>query len=169
MNPITLLTFIFYLIGMLIIGLIMYRRTQDLSDYVLGGRKLGPAVAALSAGASDMSGWLLLGLPGAIYASGFGEAWMAIGLAIGAYLNWQFVAKRLRVYTEVSNNAITVPDFLGNRFKDNTNILRVVSALVILIFFTFYTSSGMVAGRSEEHTSELQSRGHLVCRILLEK
>jgi len=146
MNPITLLTFIFYLIGMLIIGLIMYRRTQDLSDYVLGGRKLGPAVAALSAGASDMSGWLLLGLPGAIYASGFGEAWMAIGLAIGAYLNWQFVAKRLRVYTEVSNNAITVPDFLGNRFKDNTNILRVVSALVILIFFTFYTSSGMVAG-----------------------
>src|SRR5690625_1382207 len=146
MNPITLLTFIFYLIGMLIIGLIMYRRTQDLSDYVLGGRKLGPAVAALSAGASDMSGWLLLGLPGAIYASGFGEAWMAIGLAIGAYLNWKFVAKRLRVYTEVSNNAITVPDFLGNRFKDNTNILRVVSALVILIFFTFYTSSGMVAG-----------------------
>lgn len=146
MNMLTLLTFIVYLIGMLVIGVIMYRRTHDLSDYVLGGRQLGPAVAALSAGASDMSGWLILGLPGAIYASGFGEAWMAIGLTIGAYLNWQFIAKRLRIYTEVSNNAITIPDYLGNRFKDNSNILRVVSAIVILLFFTFYTSSGMVAG-----------------------
>jgi sodium/proline symporter len=135
-----------YLVLMLAIGLIMYWRTNDLSDYVLGGRKLGPGVAALSAGASDMSGWLLLGLPGAIYATGFAEAWMAIGLSIGAYLNWQFVAKRLRVYTEVSNNSITIPDFLGNRFKDKSNLLRLISALVILLFFTFYTSSGMVAG-----------------------
>src|SRR5690625_1647026 len=131
---------------MLIIGIVMYRRTADLSDFVLGGRSLGPAVAALSAGASDMSGWLMLGLPGAIYVSGISESWIAIGLAIGAYLNWQFVAKRLRVYTEVSNNAITIPDFLENRFKDSSHILRVISALVILIFFTFYTSSGMVAG-----------------------
>lgn len=146
MNGVTLITFITYLIGMLVIGLIMYRRTHDLSDYVLGGRRLGPGVAALSAGASDMSGWLLLGLPGAVYASGFGEVWMAIGLAIGAYLNWQFVAKRLRVYTEVSNDSITVPDFLGNRFKDKSHLLRIISALVILLFFTFYTSSGMVAG-----------------------
>lgn len=146
MSIITLLTFIVYLVGMLVIGVIMYRRTQDLSDYVLGGRTLGPAVAALSAGASDMSGWLILGLPGAIYVSGFGEAWMAIGLAIGAYLNWQFIAKRLRIYTEVSDNAITIPDYFGNRFKDQSNILRVVSAIVILLFFTFYTSSGMVAG-----------------------
>ncbi|AIF42467.1 sodium/proline symporter PutP [Virgibacillus sp. SK37] len=142
----TLITFIVYLIGMLVIGVIMYRMTNDLSDYVLGGRNLGPGVAALSAGASDMSGWLLLGLPGAIYASGMSEAWMAIGLATGAYLNWQFVAKRLRIYTEVSNNAITIPDFLENRFKDKSHILRVISALVILLFFTFYTSSGMVAG-----------------------
>lgn len=142
----TLITFIVYLVGMLIIGLIMYRMTDDLSDYVLGGRTLGPGVAALSAGASDMSGWLLLGLPGAIYASGLAEAWMAVGLSIGAYLNWQFVAKRLRVYTEVSNNSITIPDFLENRFKDSTHVLRVISALVILLFFTFYTSSGMVAG-----------------------
>ncbi|HEX6595210.1 MAG TPA: sodium/proline symporter PutP [Bacillota bacterium] len=142
----TLITFIVYLIVMLIIGIVMYRRTNDLSDYVLGGRNLGPGVAALSAGASDMSGWLLLGLPGAIYVSGLGEAWMAIGLSIGAYLNWYFVARRLRVYTEVSNNSITVPDFLENRFKDHSHVLRVISAFVILLFFTFYTSSGMVAG-----------------------
>lgn len=146
MDAPTLITFIVYLIGMLIIGLIMYFRTNDLSDYVLGGRSLGPGVAALSAGASDMSGWLLLGLPGAIYASGMSEAWMAIGLAIGAYLNWQFVAKRLRVYTEVAQDSVTIPDFLENRFKDKSHILRVISALVILLFFTFYTSSGMVAG-----------------------
>ncbi|SET39169.1 sodium/proline symporter [Oceanobacillus limi] len=149
MDTTVLITFIFYLVAMLAIGLFMYYRTSNLSDYVLGGRKLGPGVAALSAGASDMSGWLLLGLPGAVYASGFGGAyggWMAIGLAVGAYLNWQFVAKRLRIYTEVSNNSITIPDFLENRFKDNSHVLRVISALVILLFFTFYTSSGMVAG-----------------------
>ncbi|SFE26385.1 sodium/proline symporter [Lentibacillus persicus] len=146
MDLTTLITFIVYLTGMLVIGIIMYRMTNNLSDYVLGGRKLGPAVAALSAGASDMSGWLILGLPGAVYAAGLAEAWMAIGLSLGAYLNWQFVAKRLRVYTEVSNNSITIPDFLENRFKDNSHILRVISALVILLFFTFYTSSGMVAG-----------------------
>ncbi|CDQ41724.1 MULTISPECIES: sodium/proline symporter PutP [Virgibacillus] len=146
MDLTTLITFIVYLLGMLAIGLIMYYRTNNLSDYVLGGRDLGPGVAALSAGASDMSGWLLLGLPGAIYASGMSEAWMGIGLAVGAYLNWQFVAKRLRVYTEVSNNSITIPDYFENRFKDNSHILRVISAIVILLFFTFYTSSGMVAG-----------------------
>ncbi len=146
MSTATLITFLVYLIGMLAIGIVMYRRTTDLSDFVLGGRSLGPAVAALSAGASDMSGWLLLGLPGAIYLSGISESWIAIGLAIGAYLNWQFIAKRLRVYTEVSNNAITIPDFLENRFKDTSRMLRLISALVILLFFTFYTSSGMVAG-----------------------
>jgi sodium/proline symporter len=142
----TLITFIIYLIIMLVIGIIMYYRTNSLSDYVLGGRSLGPGVAALSAGASDMSGWLLLGLPGAVYATGISEAWMGVGLAIGAYLNWQFVAKRLRVYTEVSNNSITIPDFLENRFKDQSHILRVIAALVILVFFTFYTSSGLVGG-----------------------
>ncbi|QTM98233.1 sodium/proline symporter PutP [Sediminibacillus dalangtanensis] len=146
MGTATLVTFIVYLIGMLLIGVISYRLTNDLSDYVLGGRRLGPGVAALSAGASDMSSWLLLGLPGAIYATGLAEGWMAVGLAIGAYLNWQFVAKRLRVYTEVSNNSITIPDFLENRFRDSSHILRVISAIVILVFFTFYTSSGMVGG-----------------------
>lgn len=142
----TLITFIIYLALMLFIGVIGYRRTNDLSDYYLGGRTLSPSVAALSAGASDMSGWLLLGLPGAIYFSGLSEAWIAVGLSIGAYLNWQFVAKRLRTYTEVSNNSITIPDFFENRFKDNTRILRIVSAIVILFFFTIYTASGMTAG-----------------------
>ncbi|MGM8215878.1 sodium/proline symporter PutP [Bacillaceae bacterium W0354] len=142
----TLITFIIYLAGMLFIGVIGYRRTTDLSDYFLGGRTLKPGVAALSAGASDMSGWLLLGLPGAIYASGLSEAWIAVGLSIGAYLNWQFVARRLRTYTEVSNNSITIPDFFENRFKDGTHILRTVSAIVILFFFTIYTASGMTAG-----------------------
>ncbi|MCA1022120.1 sodium/proline symporter PutP [Halobacillus litoralis] len=146
MSTATLITFIIYLIGMLGIGFAAYRLTSDLSDYVLGGRRLGPGVAALSAGASDMSGWLLLGLPGAIYASGLSEAWIGVGLAIGAYLNWQFVARRLRVFTEVANDSITVPDYLENRFRDNSHVLRVISAFVILLFFTFYTSSGMVAG-----------------------
>ncbi|WP_345242635.1 sodium/proline symporter PutP [Pontibacillus salipaludis] len=146
MSIATLITFIVYLLGMLLIGVIASRMTNDLSDYVLGGRRLGPGVAALSAGASDMSGWLLLGLPGAVYASGLSAAWIGIGLAIGAYLNWQFVARRLRVYTEVANDSITVPDFLENRFHDTSHILRVISALVILFFFTFYTSSGMVGG-----------------------
>ncbi|WP_439859096.1 sodium/proline symporter PutP [Pseudomonas sp. MBLB4136] len=146
MSTPTLVTFIVYLIGMLVIGFAAYRLTDDLSDYVLGGRRLGPGVAALSAGASDMSGWLLLGLPGALYASGMNQVWIAVGLTIGAYLNWQFVARRLRVYTEVARDAITVPDYLENRFHDSSKVLRMISALVILLFFTFYTSSGMVAG-----------------------
>lgn len=146
MSTPTLVTFVVYLIGMLIIGFASYRLTDNLSDYVLGGRRLGPGVAALSAGASDMSGWLLLGLPGALYASGMNQVWIAVGLTIGAYLNWQFVARRLRVYTEVARDAITVPDYLENRFHDSSKVLRMISAVVILLFFTFYTSSGMVAG-----------------------
>lgn len=142
----TLITFVVYLTGMLAIGIYFYRRTSSLSDYILGGRGLSSGVAAISAGASDMSGWLLLGLPGSAYVSGFSSAWIAIGLAIGAYINWQFVAGRLRSYSEVSRNSLTISDFLENRFRDSTKLLRVISALVILIFFTFYTSSGMVAG-----------------------
>ncbi|WP_347552594.1 sodium/proline symporter PutP [Pseudalkalibacillus hwajinpoensis] len=142
----TLVTFIVYLVGMLVIGLIAYRMTSNLSDYVLGGRRLGGSVAALSAGASDMSSWLLLGLPGAMYAGGMSQIWIGIGLAIGAYLNWQFVASRLRRYTEVANDSITVPDYLENRFRDGSKALRVLSAIVILVFFTFYTSSGLVGG-----------------------
>lgn len=142
----TIFAFAIYLIGMLAIGLICYKLTSNLSDYILGGRGLNPAVAALSAGASDMSGWLLLGLPGAVYASGMNQIWIGIGLVIGAFLNWQFVAKRLRVYTEVAKDSITIPDYLENRFDDRSHILRIISAAVILLFFTFYVSSGLVAG-----------------------
>lgn len=137
---------IIYFVGMIIIGLWAYQRTDDLDDYMLAGRNLPPAVAALSAGASDMSGWLLMGLPGAIYASGLIEFWIAIGLTIGAFLNWVFVAPRLRTYTEVAGNAITVPSFFDNRLRDTTKLLRIVSGIIIFIFFTFYVSSGMVAG-----------------------
>lgn len=131
---------------MLVIGFIAYRMTSNLSDYVLGGRRLGGSVAALSAGASDMSSWLLLGLPGALYLGGMGEIWIAVGLAIGAYLNWQFIAARLRKYTMVANDSITLPEFLENRFHDKSKSLRIISAFVILVFFAFYTSSGLVAG-----------------------
>ncbi|MGA5691838.1 sodium/proline symporter PutP [Cytobacillus pseudoceanisediminis] len=142
----TLIAIIVYLVGMLLIGVLAARMTKDLSDYVLGGRGLGAGVAALSAGASDMSGWLMLGLPGAVYLGGMGEIWLPIGLAAGAYLNWQFVAKPLRVYTEVANDSITVPGYFENRFHDTSKLLRVVSAIVILVFFTFYTSSSLVGG-----------------------
>ncbi|SDJ86551.1 sodium/proline symporter [Cryobacterium psychrotolerans] len=135
-----------YLAAMLAIGWFAYRQTNDLDDYMLAGRGLKPGVAALSAGASDMSGWLLLGLPGAIYVSGLVEAWIAIGLTIGAWLNWKFVAPRLRSYTHVANDSITIPSFFENRLKDTTRLLRIVSGLIILVFFTFYVSSGMVAG-----------------------
>ncbi|MDP4086920.1 MAG: sodium/proline symporter PutP [Bacillota bacterium] len=141
-----LVTICIYLAGMLFIGWYSFRRTSNLTDYMLGGRSLGPAVTALSAGAADMSGWLLMGLPGAVYASGLCQAWIAIGLTIGAYLNWLLVAPRLRAYTKVANDSITIPSYLENRFKDKTKLLRIISGLVILIFFTFYVSSGMVAG-----------------------
>ncbi len=145
-NMYQLFAILIYMIAMLIIGWYAFRRTSNLTDYMLGGRSLGPAVTALSAGAADMSGWLLMGLPGAIYASGLIESWIAIGLTVGAYLNWLFVAPRLRVYTQVSNNSITIPSYLDNRLKDNTKLLRIASGLIILVFFTFYVSSGMVAG-----------------------
>jgi sodium/proline symporter len=144
-NP-TLMTFIFYIIAMVAIGLYAYRATKNFDDYILGGRSLGSVVTALSAGASDMSGWLLMGLPGAIYLSGLSESWIAIGLIIGAWLNWLFVAGRLRTHTEVQNNALTLPDYFTSRFGDTKKVLRIISAIVILIFFAIYCASGMVAG-----------------------
>lgn len=140
------ITFFIYLLLILIIGIVAYRRTHNLNDYILGGRKLGPLVTALSVGASDMSGWLLLGLPGAIYLSGLSEIWIGVGLLIGAYCNWLFVSRRLRVYSEHALNSLTLPDYFENRFNDETKILRIVSAIVILLFFTFYTASGLVGG-----------------------
>ncbi|MDC9613158.1 sodium/proline symporter PutP [Xenorhabdus khoisanae] len=145
-NSPMLITFIIYIAGMLLIGFMAYRSTKNFDDYILGGRRLGSVVTALSAGASDMSGWLLMGLPGAIFFSGISESWIALGLLLGAYLNWRWIAGRLRVHTEVSNNALTLPDYFTNRFEDKSRILRIISALVILIFFTIYCASGVVAG-----------------------
>ncbi|WP_338450872.1 sodium/proline symporter PutP [Niallia oryzisoli] len=141
-----LIAIVFYLVAMLWIGWYAYKKTQNLTDYMLGGRSLGPAVTALSAGAADMSGWLLMGLPGGIYVTGMADAWIAIGLTLGAYANWFFVAPRLRSYTQVANDSITIPSYLENRFQDTTKLLRIVSGLVILVFFTFYVSSGIVSG-----------------------
>ena len=135
-----------YLLAMLGLGAAAYRYTSNLKDYILGGRQLGGAVAALSAGASDMSGWLMLGLPGAIYASGLNQIWIAVGLVAGALLNWRFVARRLRRYTELAGDALTMPDYFENRFEDRSRLLRIASAVVILVFFTIYTSAGLVSG-----------------------
>lgn len=145
-NIIKIFILILYLIGMIAIGVVYYKKTEDFSDYVLGGRGLGPWTAALSAQASDMSGWLLIGLPGAAYLAGIEAAWIAIGLGLGTYVNWKIVAVRLRSYTEVSGDSLTLSDFFENRFRDDTKILRTVSSLVIIIFFTVYTSAQFSAG-----------------------
>ena len=142
----TLITFVIYIAATVLIGLFAYRATHNLSDYILGGRSLGSVVTALSAGASDMSGWLLMGLPGAVYMSGLSEGWIAIGLIVGAYLNWLLVAGRLRVQTEHNGDALTLPDYFSGRFEDSSGLLRIISAVVILIFFTIYCASGIVAG-----------------------
>ncbi|MFQ3265173.1 MAG: sodium/proline symporter [Colwellia sp.] len=143
----TLFSLGLYFSAMLGIGLYAYRKsTNDVSGYMLGGRSLSPSVAALSAGASDMSGWMLMGLPGAMYISGVSSLWVAVGLVAGAFLNYLIVAPRLRTYTEVANDSITLPDFFENRFNDKSRLLRVISSVVIVVFFTLYTSSGIVAG-----------------------
>lgn len=138
-------SFVGYLSLMLTIGFFFSKRQESLGDYYLGGRKMNKWVVALSAQASDMSGWLLMGLPGAIYVGGFSEAWIGIGLLIGTYLNWKIVAQRLRRYSQECGDAITIPDFICNRFRDKTGISRVVAAVIILVFFTFYTASGFVS------------------------
>ncbi|WP_348518723.1 sodium:proline symporter [Campylobacter sp. CCS1377] len=140
------LMFVAYAALMLYIGFYFFKKNKSTEDYFLGRREVGPVISALSAGASDMSGWLLMGLPGALYVSGFIEGYIAIGLVVGATLNWLFVAKRLRIYTGIIANSITIPDYLEARFHDDKHILRVVCAIVILIFFTFYVSSGLVSG-----------------------
>ncbi len=143
----TIISLTVYFIVMLGIGFYAYKKsTSDISGYMLGGRNLSPSVTALSAGASDMSGWMLMGLPGAMYITGISSLWIALGLVIGAFLNYLIVAPRLRTYTELANDSITLPDFFENRFNDQTRILRLVSSLVIIIFFTLYTSSGIAAG-----------------------
>ena len=129
--------FVVYALLMLYIGFYFYKQNKNSEDYFLGGRTMGPVISALSAGASDMSGWLLMGLPGALYVSGFIDSYIAIGLTIGASLNWIFVAKRLRIYTSVIANSLTIPDYFETRFDDDKHILRIVCAVVILIFFLY--------------------------------
>jgi sodium/proline symporter len=141
--------FVLYLAINIGIGFIFYKKTDDMSDYLLGGRKLNSWVTAMSAQASDMSGWLLIGLPGTAYAIFAGTEiaiWTAIGLMLGTYANWKFVAKRLREYTEVAGNSLTIPDFFENRFHDKKHIIRLVSAIFIVIFFLVYTSSQFASG-----------------------
>lgn len=139
------ITFFLYLGLMLWIGLWAYKKTNNLSDYILGGRTLGPWPSALSAGASDMSGWLLLGMPGYAYIAGWEASWLGLGLLLGTYLNWLIVAPRLRVYSQLAGDSLTLPQYFSNRFNDKVAI-RAISAFFILLFFLFYTSSGLVAG-----------------------
>ena len=147
MNIATIIALAAYFVLMLAIGLFAWKKsTEDSEGYLLGGRNLHPAVAALSAGASDMSGWLLLGLPGALYLSGLVEAWIGIGLFAGAVANWFIVAPRLRRQTVEYGNALTIPEFLANRFPDAAVLLRVISAIVIVVFFAVYSAAGLVGG-----------------------
>ena len=147
MQTATLVSLALYFVLMLAIGLYAWKKsTADSEGYLLGGRDLHPAVAALSAGASDMSGWLLLGLPGALYLSGLVEAWIGIGLFVGALANWIIVAPRLRKQTVEYGNALTIPEFLANRFPEKAVALRVISAIIIVLFFTVYSAAGLVGG-----------------------
>jgi sodium/proline symporter len=139
-------TFLVYVAAMIGTGVWAYARTHTFADFALGGRRLSALVAALSAGASDMSGWLFVALPGAVYAAGLGASWIAIGLVVGTYLNWLFVAPRLRTYTERAGNAVSLSAYLEERFEDRTRVLRMASAAVTLVFFTVYVASGLVAG-----------------------
>ncbi|MFF7411862.1 sodium/proline symporter PutP [Streptomyces lydicus] len=141
-----MITFGVFLLAMVAVGFWTYQETLTFSDFALGGRRLSAPVAALSAGASDMSGWLFLGLPGAVYAAGLGAAWIAVGLAVGTYLNWRLVAPRLRTYTERAGDAMTLSAYLEERFEDSSRLLRLVSATVIVVFFTVYVASGLLAG-----------------------
>lgn len=137
---------VIYLIGMVAVGIYFMKKNKSAGDYYLGGRKLGPIVTAMSAEASDMSSWLLMGLPGVAYLTGMADAaWTAIGLAVGTYFNWLIVAKRLRRYSVIAGNSITIPEFFANRYRDKSNILVAVSAIFIVIFFIPYTASGFAA------------------------
>lgn len=141
-----MIAIIVYLGAMIYVGYLCSKKNNDTSDFYLGGRKLGPLVTAMSAEASDMSSWLLMGLPGLAYLSGIADAgWTAIGLAIGTYLNWKIVAKRIRLYTHVAGNSITLPSFFSNRFRDNRHLLQSIGAIFIVIFFIPYTASGFKA------------------------
>lgn len=140
-----IVAFAVYLAAMMLIGVYYYNKTKNMSEYILGGRQLNAWVTSMSAEASDMSGWMLMGLPGYAYVSGLEAGWIALGLILGTWANWQFIAIRLRKYTQIANDSLTMPDYFQNRFRDNSQLLRVISAIFILIFFLIYTSSGFVA------------------------
>ena len=143
---ITLVAFGFYMALMIIIGVFYSKKTKNNEDYFLGGRNLGGWPAALSAQASDMSGWLLMGLPGTVYLAGTGEVWIAVGLLIGTILNWYIVSSRLRKYTIVAGNSLTIPSFFENRYRDRRGVIKIVSAIIIAIFFAVYTASAFSSG-----------------------
>ena len=142
-NVAELITFVVYFVALMGIGWYFYKKTIHIEDYLLGGRKMGRWVTALSAQASDMSGWLLMGLPGAVFLLGVNQSWIAIGLFLGTVANWLLVAPRLRVYTG-KTESLTISSFFEDRFKDPTGLLRIVSAIITLLFFTIYASSGLV-------------------------
>ncbi len=143
MEASTLVAFAIYFVALVLIGIHFWRKKEEsLEDYILGKRSLGPYVSAMSAQASDMSGWLLMGLPGSIVVAGLGQVWIGVGLLIGSYCSWLFVAKRLRKHSFVSKNALTMPEFFSNRFGDEKGYLRIICAVVILFFFTIYVASG---------------------------
>ena len=144
MDAMTAVAFVIYFIALILIGIHFWKvKDRDsMEDYILGGRSFGPYVSAMSAQASDMSGWLLMGLPGSIVLMGLGQAWIGIGLLIGSYTSWLFVAKRLRKHSVVSKNSLTMPEFFSNRFADHKGYLRIICAVVILFFFTIYVGSG---------------------------
>ncbi|MDY2900270.1 MAG: sodium:proline symporter, partial [Candidatus Aphodousia sp.] len=161
-NP-AAITFIGYLIAMLGVGFFAYYYTRNYADYILGGRSLGGIVTALSVGASDMSGWLLMGVPGSVFLLGISQSWIAIGLTVGAWINWCLVAPRLRIYTEKARNSLTLPDYFTQRFEDKNHYLRITAAVVILIFFTIYCASGVVAGaRLFENTFDMPYQTALI-------
>ena len=141
-----LISIVVYMVGIVWIGILCSKKNKNTDDFYLGGRKLGPFVTAMSAEASDMSSWLLMGLPGVALVTGLAEpVWTAVGLAVGTYLNWLIVAKRIRVYTQICGNSSTVPAFFSNRYRDDKRILSVIAAVVIVIFFVPYTASGFSA------------------------
>ena len=145
-NVYTLIIFIVYFAIMLGIGIYAFKRSKSASDYFLGGRQLGPWTTAISAQASDMSGWLLLGLPASIYVSGLTESWIAIGLFIGTYLNWKFVASRLRKMSAAAGDSITIPEYFQKRFNSNSTVVRFICAAIIFVFFLVYTASAFSSG-----------------------
>ena len=145
-NIIVLVAFAFYMLLMIVIGVIYSRKTKNNEDYFLGGRNLGGWTAALSAQASDMSGWLLMGLPGSVYLAGTGEVWIAVGLLLGTILNWYLVSSRLRKYTIVAGNSLTIPSFFQNRYRDKRGVIKIVSAIIIAVFFAVYTASAFSSG-----------------------